>query len=82
MGLLKKKIPMPAASRFDRLDDGMLYLLVEQAFSLAGASLRDANQSHDESVMSHLHNCDTALSDAQAGIRALLRRRLAIAQSL
>lgn len=82
MGLLKKKIPMPDASRFDRLDDGTLYLLVEQAFSLAGACLSDANRATDESVMTHLHNCDTALSDAQAGVRALLRRRLAIAQSL
>jgi hypothetical protein len=82
MGLLKKKIPMPEASRFDRLDDATLYLLVEQAFSMSGQYLREANAATDESVMTHLHNCDTALSDAQAGIRSMLRRKLAIAQSL
>lgn len=82
MGLLKKKIPMPEASRFDRLDDETLFILVEQSFSTALEMFSQARQAHDEKVVVHLHNCDTALSDAQAGIRSMLRRRLAIAQSL
>jgi hypothetical protein len=81
MGLLKKKIPMPEASRFDRLDDETLYVLVEQAFSTALDSFSQARNTYDEKIVVHLHNCDTALSDAQAGIRSMLRRKLAIAQS-
>lgn len=82
MGLLKKKIPMPEASRFDRLDDETLFVLVEQAFSTALDAFSQARNTYDEKIVMHLHNCDTALSDAQAGIRSMLRRRLAIAQSL
>jgi hypothetical protein len=82
VGLLKRKIPMPEASRFDRLDDESLYLLVEHAFGMANESLHQATQATDEKVSVHLHNADTALSDAQGAVRALLRRRLAIALNL
>jgi len=81
MGLLKKKIPMPEASRFDRLDDQTLFVLVEQAISTAIASFQQA-QAGSVEAPTHLHNCDTALSDAQAGIRSILRRKIAIAQNL
>ena len=82
MGLLKKKIPMPDASRFDRLDDQTLFLLVEQAVSTAIGSFQEVQNCSHQDEPTHLHNCDTALSDAQAAIRSLLRRRLAIAQGL
>jgi hypothetical protein len=82
MGLLKKKIPMPEASRFDRWDEQTLYLLVEQALSTALAGFQDAGRTSDVAVLTHLHNADTALSDAQAGIRSILRRKIAIAQNL
>jgi len=81
MGFLKKKIPMPESSRFDRLDDQTLFLLVEQAISTAISSFQQA-QGGGADTPTHLHNCDTALSDAQAGVRSILRRRLAIERGL
>jgi hypothetical protein len=82
VSLFKKKIPMPEPSRFDRFDDETLYLLVEQAFGQASASLREATKASDESVVNYLHVADVAMADAQAGLRALLRRRLALVQNL
>lgn len=76
MSIFKKKIPMPPESRFDKLNEDTLYLLVEQAYSMAGEYLRQAHEMNSEEVTVALHNCDTALSDTQAGIRSLLRRRL------
>lgn len=78
MGLLKKKIPIPEASRFDRLDDETLFVLVEQALSTALDAFSQARNTYDEKIVVHLHNCDTALSDAQSGIRSMLRRRLTL----
>lgn len=78
MGLLKKKIAMPEASRFDRLDDQTLFLLVEQSMSTALHMFQAANASTDEKVLAHLDNCHTALSDARLGVAALLRRKLSL----
>lgn len=82
MPLFKAKIKTPDPSRFDRLDSETLFVLVEQAYSMAGEYLRQATSASDETVIMHLHNCDTALSDAQAGVRSMLRRKLAIAEGL
>lgn len=82
MPLFKKKIQPPDPSRFDRLDTETLYVLVEQAMSMSVEYFRQAGSAGDENVIMHLHNCDVALSDAQSGVRAMLRRKLAIAEGL
>lgn len=82
MPLFKKKVQAPEASKFDRLDTETLYVLVEQALSMSAEYFRQAGAAGDESVIVHLHNCDVALSDAQSGVRAMLRRKLAIAEGL
>lgn len=71
---------MPEASRFDRFDDLTLFTLAEQAVMTAGRYLDEA--AGDSTKMAELEYCDTALSDAQAAVRAALRRRIALAQNL
>lgn len=80
MGLLKRKIQVPEASRFDRFDETTLYIVAEQALMTAGRHLDNA--ANDPTKVADLDYCDTALSDAQAAVRAALRRRLAMAQNL
>lgn len=77
----KPKLPkMPEASRFDRFDEATLFTLAEQAVMTAGRYLNDA--AGDSAKVAELDYCDTALSDAQAAVRAALRRRIALAQNL
>ena len=78
MSLLKRKPKMPDPSRFDRLDDETLFLLVEQAFGTAIASLQKATKATSEEVIYDLANCDTALSDASLAVKSLLRRRIGL----
>jgi hypothetical protein len=80
-----KKTPkapsIPEPSRFDRLDEETLYLLVEQALGTAQAQFDSFRTSNAVSAPAMLDYCDTALSDAQAGIRSLLRRRVVLLQN-
>lgn len=76
----KKLPPMPDASRFDRFDEATLFTLAEQAVMTAGRYLNES--ASDSSMVAELQYCDTALSDAQAAVRAALRRRIALAQNL
>lgn len=79
---LKKEKPLavPEPSRFDRLDEETLYLLIEQALSTAIAQFDKVRSADAETIPAFLQYCDTALSDAQAGVRSILRRRVVLLQ--
>jgi len=77
----KPKLPeMPEPSRFDRFDEATLFTLAEQSIMTAGRYLNES--ASDTSKVAELEYCDTAISDAQAAVRAVLRRRIALAQNL
>lgn len=78
MSLFRRMPKMPDPSRFDRLDDETLYLLVEQAFGTAVASLQKATKATSDEVIYDLGACDTALSDASLAVKSLLRRRIGL----
>jgi hypothetical protein len=85
MGLFTRKIKIeievPPPSRYDRFSDAQLYDLVEQALGSAEANFRVIPVS-DETAQAHMAYCATALEDALGGVKALLRRRMALAQNL
>jgi len=78
---IRRKPYIPDPSRFDRLDDQSLHLLVEQSLAQAQAMYDKARHEYGEEKLAYMQYVDTALSDAQAGTRALIRRRVVLMQS-
>lgn len=77
----EKPIDIPEPSKFDRLDQESLYLLVEQALGTAQAQFDHVRGADPASAPAFLDYCNTALMDAQAGIKAILRKKLVILQT-
>lgn len=77
----EKPVDVPEPSRFDRLDQETLYLLVEQALGTAQAQFDQALGADAASAPAFLEYCNTALMDAQAGVRAILRKKLVMLQT-
>lgn len=78
VSIFKRMPKMPDPSRFDKLDDETLYLLVEQAFGTAVDAIKKATKADSEQVIYDLAACDTALTDANMAVKSLLRRRIAL----
>lgn len=76
-----KPIDLPEPSKFDRLDQETLYLLIEQALGTAQAQFDQARVADPASAPAFLDYCNTALMDAQAGVKAILRKKLVMLQT-
>jgi hypothetical protein len=77
VGTGKQGVPLPEASRFDRLTAEDLYLLLESGLSTATRLTDTYRAATTDEKQPLLGNCQTALEDALAAVKAM-RRKLVV----